>query len=84
MSVFREKNGICEGANSRFVSVAARRAPAGSVMTGRFAETTKTRLETHSADFLSMGVFFLRSENLVRFIAPYRLPAYAVALVERR
>jgi hypothetical protein len=48
MSVFKEKNGRCEGAN-----------PLGGPATaGRFAETRKARLQTRPGRFTSAGAFF--------------------------
>lgn len=58
MSVFREKNGICEGANPLCNSATARRAPAGR------AEMRKTRLETHPGRCtIGKGLCFSHSEN---------------------
>jgi hypothetical protein len=84
MSVFREKNGMCDGASPQCVSAAARRALAGCIMASRFVETQKTRLERPAADFLSMGVFSLIQKKLVRMVAPCRLSVCAGVPVERR
>ncbi|MFC1635412.1 hypothetical protein ACFL5Z_11265 [Planctomycetota bacterium] len=84
MSVFKEKNGIFEGANRLCGPAGAKLAPAGSALTSRPTEIKKTRLEKHFDRLPVNKDIFSHSEHLVRFIAPYRQPACADALLERR
>jgi hypothetical protein len=64
MPVFREKNGICEGANPSFCPLEIHYAPAGFAFTCCFFLVRKTRFETYS----SRKDLCLRF--MVRFITP--------------
>jgi hypothetical protein len=71
MPVFREKNGICEGANPRYGPAGTHHAPAGFAFTSCFFLVRKTRLETYSSKLPIGKDLCLRI--MVRFITPYLL-----------